>query len=256
MKISATIIALNEERNLPRALESLDCVDEVVVVDSGSTDGTMEIARRYGARVFSHPWPGYAAQKNYAAEQATHDWILSLDADEALSEALSAEIKKIKGSGAGGRGPGDGDQGSAMPSGYRFPRLTQYLGRWILHGGWYPDYKLRLYNRSRGRWVGDYVHESVRVEGPMVTLKAPLHHFTCSSLSEHVRTMDRYTTMAAKELRAGGYRAGLLRLWLAPPGAFFRTYLLEQGFRDGYHGFLIAAMAAWYVFLKYAKTRE
>ena len=243
MKISATIITLNEERNLPRALESLACVDEVLVVDSGSTDRTVEIARRYGARVMTHSRPGYAAQKNYAASQAAHDWILSLDADESLSETLVAEIQEVK-------------NDANNPAGYRFPRLTQYLGRWILHCGWYPDYKLRLYDRNHGRWVGDYVHESVTVDGTVATLHGPLHHFTCQSLSEHVRTLDRYTTLAAKELRARGYRAGMVRLLLAPPAIFLKTYLLQQGFRDGYQGLLIAAMAAWYVFLKYAKTRS
>jgi len=242
VKISATIITLNEERNLPRALESLDCADEMLVVDSGSTDRTVEIARRYGARVLSQDWLGYAAQKNYAAGQAAHDWILSLDADEALSETLAAEIQQVKRDGAGVQG-------------YRFPRLAQYLGRWILHSGWYPDYKLRLYDRNHGRWVGDYVHESVRVDGSVATLRGPLHHFTCQSLSDHLGTLNRYTTLAAEELRARGYRPGLLRLCLAPPASFLKTYLLQQGFRDGYQGFLIASMAAWYVFLKYAKAR-
>ncbi len=246
MKISATIITLNEERNLPRALESLTCVDEVVVVDSGSTDRTLEIARRYGARVVSNSWPGYAAQKNFAAAEAAHDWILSLDADEALSETLAAEIQQVRCGGAA----------ALEAAGYCFPRLAQYLGQWILHSGWYPDYKLRLYDRRRGRWVGDYVHESVEVEGSVVTLQGPLHHFTCQSLSEHVRNVERYTTLAAQELRARGYRAGLGRLAFAPPLTFWKTYLLQQGFRDGHRGFLIAAMAAWYVFLKYAKTRE
>lgn len=242
MKISATIITLNEERNLPRALESLTCVDEVLVVDSGSTDRTVEIARRYGARVLTNPWPGYAAQKNFAAGQAAHDWILSLDADEALSETLAAEIQQLKRNGA-------------RADGYRFPRMAQYMGRWIRHCGWYPDYKLRLYDRHRGRWVGDYVHESVVVNGRVETLEGTLHHFTCPSLSEHVRTLDRYTTLAAEELRARGQRPGLLRLLLAPPLTFLKTYLLQQGFRDGYRGLLISAMAAWYVFLKYAKAR-
>lgn len=243
MKISATIITLNEERNLRRALETLDCADEVVVVDSGSTDRTREIACSYGARVMEHPWPGYAAQKNFAAAQAAHDWILSLDADEALSETLSAEIMRLK-----KEGP--------RAAGYRMPRRAQYLGRWILHSGWYPDYKLRLYDRRRGRWTGDYVHESVQVDGPVESLQADLLHYTCDSLSEHLRTLDRYTTLAAQELRAQGRRANAARLLLAPPATFLKTYLLQQGFRDGYPGLLIAAMAAWYVFLKWAKTLE
>ena len=243
MKISATIIALNEERNLPRALDSLDCVDEVVVVDSGSADRTREVARRHGARVTENPWPGYAAQKNLAAARAAHDWILSIDADEALSEQLSAEIMRLK-------------QQGPRAAGYRMPRRAQYLGRWILHSGWYPDHKLRLYDRRRGRWVGDYVHERVQVDGPVETLSADLLHYTCESLSQHLRTLDRYTTLAAQELRGQGRRAGPARLLLAPPWTFLKTYLLQQGFRDGYPGLLISSMAAWYVFLKWAKTLQ
>jgi glycosyltransferase involved in cell wall biosynthesis len=243
VNISAAIITLNEERNLPRAFDSLDCVDEIVVVDCGSTDSTREIACAHGARVIENPWPGYAAQKNFAAAQASHDWVLSIDADEALSEPLSAEIMRIKREGA-------------RAAGYRFPRRAQYLGRWILHSGWYPDYKLRLYDRRRGAWQGEYVHESVRVEGPVETLRADLLHYTCDSLGQHLRTLDRYTTLAAAQLRARGCRAGLLRLLFAPPWTFLKTYVLRQGFRDGYQGFLISVLAAWYVFLKWAKTRE
>ena len=150
MKISATIIALNEERNIARAIESLRCCDEIVVIDSGSIDRTVEIAEKLGARVIESPWRGYAGQKNYANEQASHDWVLSIDADESLSEALEAEIWQIKKSGP-------------QYDAYTMPRLAQYLGRWILHSGWYPDRKVRLYNRSKARWIGNYVHESVKV---------------------------------------------------------------------------------------------
>ncbi len=242
MKISAAIITLNEERNLPRLLESLTCVDEIVVVDSGSTDRTKEIAERYGARVIAHDWPGYAAQKNFAAAQAANDWILSLDADEALTENLQAEILQLK-------------EKEPQVVGFRFPRLAQYLGRWIFHSGWYPDSKIRLYDRRRGRWVGDYVHESVTVDGPVAELAGPLNHFTCNSLDEHRRTLERYTSLAAQELRARGERAGIARLVLSPPATFLRSYILKLGFLDGYPGFLIAVMAARYVFKKYSKTR-
>ena len=152
MKISATIITYNEERNLPRAIESLRCADEIVVIDSGSTDRTVEIAEKLGARVVESAWPGYAKQKNFAAEQAAHDWILSLDADESLSEALEGEIWQLK---------KNGPQFDA----YTMPRMAQYLGRWIRHSGWYPDRKVRLYDRRKARWVGDFVHESVKVDG-------------------------------------------------------------------------------------------
>ena len=153
MKITATIIACNEERNIVRAIESLRCVDEILVVDSGSTDRTVELATNLGVRVIESNWLGYKAQKNYAAEQATHDWILSLDADEALSEALEGEIWTLK-----KKGP--------SYDAYKMPRLAQYLGRWILHSGWYPDRKIRLFQRGFGEWTGSYVHESVRTTRP------------------------------------------------------------------------------------------
>ncbi|MBC7925897.1 MAG: glycosyltransferase family 2 protein, partial [Bryobacteraceae bacterium] len=175
MNITATIITYNEERNIARAMESLRCCDEIVVVDSGSTDRTAQIAEKLGARVIEYPWGGYARQKNYAAECATNDWILSIDADEALSEALEGEIWQVK-----KKGP--------VYDAYTMPRLAQYLGRWILHSGWYPDRKVRLYNRTRARWTGDFVHESVVVSGRTGHLESDLLHFTCESLSEHLRT--------------------------------------------------------------------
>ena len=188
MKISATIITCDEERNVARAIESLRCCDEIVVVDSGSLDRTAEIAANLGARVIESPWRGYAQQKNLAAERSQHDWILSIDADEALSEALEGEIWQIKKNGP-------------RFDAYTMPRLAQYLGRWILHSGWYPDRKVRLYNRRKARWVGDYVHESVHVDGSVGHLESDLLHFTCSSLSEHLKTLDRYTTLAAEQKR-------------------------------------------------------
>lgn len=242
MQISATIIALNEERNIARAIESLRCCEEILVVDSGSTDRTCEIARLHGARVVEAPWLGYASQKNHAAELATHDWILSIDADEALSEALEAEIWQLKKQGA-------------HADGYEFARLAQYLGKWILHSGWYPDRKVRLYHRKKAKWVGEYVHESVVVNGTVARLDGNLLHFTCDSLTEHVKTMNRYTTLAAQELAARKTPIGWIRLLVDPPVAFLRSFLLKQGFRDGLEGFIIAFMAANYTFLKYAKAR-
>ena len=245
MQISASIITLNEERNLPRALASLaDVADEVVVVDGGSTDGTRRTAERAGARFIAHTWEGYAAQKTFSAAQARHDWVLSLDADEALSPELAAELQQLK-----REGPNDA-------AGFTMPRLAQFRGRWIRHSGWYPDRKLRLYDRNRGRWVGDYVHESVAVDGPVATLDGPLHHFTCQSLSGHVRTMDRYTTLAARQAREEGEGWAFLKLMLLPAWKFLETYLFRQGFRDGPQGLAIAAMAGHYVCLKYKKLRQ
>ncbi len=243
MKISATIITFNEERNIARVIESLRCCDEILVLDSGSNDRTVEIARKLGARVEEASWHGYAAQKNIAAELASNDWILALDADESVSEALEAEIWHIKKSGP-------------QHSGYTMPRLAQYLGRWILHSGWYPDRKIRFFDRRKARWVGEFVHESVKVDGSVGHLQSNLLHFTCDSLSEHLRTMDRYTTLAAQEMVTEGKAGGYARLLFDPPWTFFRTYFLKLGFLDGVEGLTIAYMAGLYNFVKYAKTRS
>jgi glycosyltransferase involved in cell wall biosynthesis len=243
MKITATIITLNEERNIARAIESLRCCDEILILDSGSTDRTVELAENLGARVLEAGWRGFAGQKNWAAEQAAHNWILSLDADEALSEALEAEIWTLKKAGP-------------RYNGYTMPRLARYLGRWILHSGWYPDRKIRLYDRRKGHWVGDFVHESVRVDGHVGKLDSAILHFTCESLSEHVKTMERYTTLAAQEIAGRQIRVPLWRLIVDPPWTFFKTYVLQRGFLDGREGLTIAYMAAFYTFIKYAKARN
>lgn len=242
MKISATIITFNEQSNIARAIESLRCFDEVVVVDSGSVDRTVEIAERLGARVIEHPWEGFTKQKNFAAEQARYDWIFSIDADESLSEALEGEIWQLRKSGP-------------AYDAYTVPRLAQYLGRWILHSGWYPDRKIRLYDRRKGRWTGSYVHESVTVEGTVGHLHSNLLHYTCDSLTQHLETMNRYTTLAAEQLVAERVRIGWRHLLLDPPWTFFRTYVLQRGFLDGVEGLAIAYMAALYNFVKYAKAR-
>lgn len=243
MKISAAIITFNEERNIARVVESLRCCDEIVVVDSGSTDRTVELAAKLGAHVVETSWRGYAGQKNYASERCQHDWILSLDADEALSEALEGEIWQIK---------KNGPEFSA----YTMPRMAQYLGRWILHSGWYPDRKVRLFDRRHAKWVGDFVHESVVAEGPIGHLKSSILHFTCSSLSEHLKTMDRYTTLAAEQIIEQKKTVGWRHLAIDPPWTFFKTYVLQRGFLDGVEGLAIANMAALYNFLKYAKAKN
>lgn len=242
MKISATIITYNEERNIARAIESLRCADEIVVVDSGSNDRTVEIAEKLGAHVIDSPWPGYAKQKNLAGERAAYDWILSIDADESLSEALEAEIWSIK---------KNGPQFDA----YTMPRMAKYLGRWIHHSGWYPDRKIRFYDRRKATWVGDFVHETVKVDGRVGHLESNLLHFTCDSLSEHLKTMDRYTTLAAEQLLGSKQSVTWGRLIFEPPWTFFRTYVLKLGFLDGVEGLAIANMAALYNFVKYAKAR-
>ena len=242
MKITATIITLNEERNIARAIESLRCCDEILIVDSGSVDRTVELAEKLDVRVIEAGWLGYAAQKNWAAEKASHDWILSLDADEAISEPLEAEILALKKTGP-------------RFDAYTMPRLARYLGRWILHSGWYPDLKVRLYNRRKAKFVGDFVHESVITQGRVGHLQGNILHFTCESLSEHVKTMDRYTTLAAQEVAARKMHVPLSKIIIDPAWTFLKTYFIQRGFLDGVEGLIIAYMASYYTFLKYSKAR-
>jgi len=243
VKISATLITCNEERRIARAIESLRCCDEIVVVDSGSTDRTVEIAQQLNARVIESPWPGDAKQKNLAAAQAANDWILSLDADEALSEALEAEIWQLR------------KKGPEFDA-YTMPRMAQYVGRWILHSGWYPDRKIRLYDRRKANWVGEFVHESVEFHGAVGHLKSNILHYTYDSISEHVRTLDSYTTLAAQEIVSRHERVGWRSLLFEPAWTFLHTYVVQRGFLDGPEGLMIAYMAALYTFLKYAKARN
>jgi glycosyltransferase involved in cell wall biosynthesis len=238
--ISATIVACNEANKLARALRSLACADEIVLVDSGSTDATPAIAAGLGARVIHQPWQGYVAQKNLAVSHAQHEWILSLDADEEFDDEAQAAIRSWKGSQPGA-------------DGYRFARRARYLGRWILHSGWYPDYKVRLFNRRKAGWIGNYVHESVVVNGRVETMPGEILHYTCDTLEEHLQRIELYTDLAAQEMRERGETVNFLRRWLDPLWVFFHTYFFRLGVLDGYQGFLIATMAARYVRRKYAK---
>jgi glycosyltransferase involved in cell wall biosynthesis len=242
-KLTVTVITNNEAANLAAALESVRWADEIVVVDSDSTDTTVDIARRFTERVIVRPWPGYVAQKNFAAEQATHEWILSLDADERVSPALAEEIKSLL-----MKGP--------RAAGYRIPRVTFHLGRWIRSTDWYPDYQLRLYDRSRARWSGRHVHESVAVDGPVLKLQGEIQHLAYRDLSHHLQTMDRYTTLAARQMHEDGRRARWVDILITPRLTFFRNYILRGGIRDGMPGLVISAMNAYYVGLKFSKLWE
>src|SRR5262245_5279723 len=237
--ISATIIALNEELRIAEAIASLQFCDEVVVVDSGSTDRTREIAQKLGARVISREWLGYAEQKNFAAEKAANDWILSIDADERVSAELAGEIVQW------------GYQGApeSIPA-WSMPRRVFYLGRWIHHSGWYPDRKIRLYDRRRCRFEGNIVHESVKVSGKTGAFRGDLLHFPYRNWADHARRVERYTTLAAKAARSSGSRGNVLKLVFGPPFAFLKSFVLRAGFLDGWRGFAIAYMGARYVFQK------
>jgi glycosyltransferase involved in cell wall biosynthesis len=239
-RVSACLITLNEEENLPRVLASLAGIaDEIVVVDSGSTDRTEEIARQHGAAFFSHVWTNYADQKNFAAECAVNDWIFSMDADEELSSALQTSLLAWK---------------KNTPD---FPvcemaRRTWYLGAWIRHSGWYPDFQRRLYRRDAAEFSG-IIHESLRFEGKPGRLSGDLLHYTVRSFDEHVAKVERYTTLAAQQMFGQGKREWRGALWLATPWSWFQNFILRGGFLDGYRGALIARMAARSVRLKYAK---
>jgi glycosyltransferase involved in cell wall biosynthesis len=243
MKISATIITRDEERHIAAALESLAWADEIVVLDSGSTDRTVEIARRFTDRVLVTEWPGYAEQKNRAAHEASHDWIFSLDADERVTPELETSVAGVR-----KRGP--------EADGYRVARRAWYVDRWVRHSGWYPDWQVRLYDRRKARFEGAYVHESVRLAGAPATLSGDLLHYTVEGLSDHHRRIDRYTTLAAEALEARGVRPSLLRAAVQPPATFLKTYVLRQGYRDGAAGLAIAGFAAYYVFLRQMKLWE
>jgi glycosyltransferase involved in cell wall biosynthesis len=212
-------------------------------VDSGSTDGTQDLCRRHGAIVIDHPWLGYAAQKQFALEKANSEWVLSLDADEVASDALAEEILLAI--------------GEAPPEvgGFSMPRLSYYLGRWIRHGGWYPDRKVRLVRKGRGRWIGDTLHETLTVDGRVLSLLQPIYHFVYRSISDQLSTIDRFSTIAARERgRATGIYvlAGLGHA----AAKFTECYLWKLGLLDGWPGLVIAANSAWYVFLKHAKAWE
>ena len=241
-QVSATIITKNEVANVARCIRSLSCADEVVVVDAESTDGTREIAADLGARVMVHPWEGFGAQKEFASRAARHDWILSLDADEELDERAQATVQRWKKS----------EPGAA---GYQFARRAQYLGRWILHSGWYPDYKLRLYDRRQASWQRASVHESVITRGPVATLEGEILHYTCASLQEHRQRIEFYTDLAAREMHDRHEGVSFLQRTLGPPWTFMNSYILRLGVLDGIPGLWIACMAARYVRRKYAKVR-
>ena len=242
-KISVTIITKNEAADIGTALDSVAWADERVVVDACSTDETAAIAARHGARVVSREWPGYVAQKNHAASLASHDWILSLDADERVTPELAAEIKATLAQEPAARG-------------YWIPRVTFHLGRWIRTTDWYPDDQLRLYDRRAAEWAGKYVHEGVIVRGRVGRLRHELQHYAYRDVAEHVETIDHYTTLAARQMYEQGRRATRFDLVVQSKFAFFRNYILKRGFLDGRAGLTISRMNAHYVFLKFAKLRE
>ena len=246
MKISATIITLNEEPNIKAACESVVWADEIVVVDSGSTDATREIAAVCGARVITNPWPGFGAQKQFAVEQAQHEWIFSLDADERVSDELKRSIESLK-------------QKSDLADGYEIARRTYYQGRWIRGGGWYPDRQLRLFRKNKGHWKQRHIHESVTMDpGARVErLDGDLLHYTSQNAAHHHRMIgERYAPLAARQMFEEGRRTSVFGVASAGPAAFIRSLILKGGLRDGFAGFTIASFAAHHAFLKHLMLWE
>lgn len=242
MKISATLITFNEKENIRKACESVAWADEILVVDSQSTDGTREIATQCGARVINRDWPGFAAQKQFATEQAQQAWIFSLDADERVSEKLKVAIASLRSK------PDD-----ELADGYLIARRSYYQGRWIRGGGWYPDRQLRLFKKSLGRWEGSYIHESVKMNSGARIERLPgdILHYSVRDAAHHHRMIgERYAPLAARQMFAAGCRTSALQIATAAPLAFVRSFILKGGFRDGLAGLSIASFAAHHAFLK------
>ena len=242
--LSAVLITCDEERNLPRALASVAFCDEVVVLDGGSRDRTRELAAAAGARVeTSAPWPGFVEQRNRAVAAAHHDWVLAIDADERVTDELRDEIRA--------------EAARGFPhAGYRIPRLAFYLGKWIRGTDWWPDPQLRLFDRRRGRWHGDLIHESVRVEGSVGRLRARMEHFSYDDISDHLTTIDRYTTLWAQQAAQEGRRSGPFDPALAALWAFVRNYVVRRGMMLGEAGLTVSALNSYYTYVKLAKLRE
>jgi glycosyltransferase involved in cell wall biosynthesis len=243
LRLSITVITLDEEERLRACLESVAWADEIVVVDAESRDKTTQIAREFTERVVVRPWPGFADQKNFALAQATGDWVLSLDADEEVSPELREEIQRLL----------------AEPptcEGYAVPRKNIFWGRWVRHGGLYPDWQLRLFRRGRGRFVARAVHESVQVDGAVARLRGPLLHRSYRDVSDFLTRADRYSTLAADEWVRRGRPARPLDLVLRPLGRFLGMYVLRLGVLDGWRGLLLATLYAYYVGMRSAKALE
>jgi len=242
-RLAACVITLNEQQNLPRLLASLRGIaDEVIVVDSGSTDRTEAIVREHGGTFQFRRWTDYGQQKNFAASLANTEWILSLDADEELSSALQTAVLDWK---------------KRVPrfQVYEVARKTWYLGAWVKHSGWYPDFKKRLYRRDVAQFDGT-LHETLQFKGPCGRLAGDLLHYTIRDFSEHQANVERYSTLAARQMYAQGKRHWRGALWLATPWSFFQNFVLRGGFLDGYRGALIAHMAARTVRMKYRKLGQ
>lgn len=243
--ISVIIITYNEEQNLERCLRSVQGIaDEIVVVDSFSTDQTEAICRKYAVHFIQHAFDGYVEQKNWAMGQATFPYVLSLDADEALSAELRKSILQVK--------------ENWSSDGYIFSRMTNYCGKWIRHGSWYPDYKLRLWDKRKGQWTGVKIHEKVELQTPFSTkvLEGDLLHYSYYSISQHIDQANKFTDITAIEAFQRKKKASALKICINPCWKFIRDYIVKLGFLDGYYGFVVCYISAFATYLKYAKLRQ
>jgi glycosyltransferase involved in cell wall biosynthesis len=237
--LSACIVTFNEADRIEACLRSVSFCDELLVVDAHSSDRTRELAAALGARVIERDWPGYRSQKQFAVDAARHEWVLCLDADERVTQALRAEIVALR------------EQGLAAAAGWSIPRITDYFGRFLRHGNAYPDRLVRLFDRRRGGWSGDEIHENTRVQGRIGRLRGHLEHYPYRSVADHQSRMQRYAELMAQAMYERGRRCGLARVVLNPQWRFVRGYLLRLGFLDGWRGLLFALIEANYVRRKY-----
>jgi glycosyltransferase involved in cell wall biosynthesis len=242
MPLSALVITYNEEANIAACLDGLAWVDEIVVVDAMSTDRTCEIASRHTPHVFRRAWEGYAAARQYALSRCSHEWVLSVDADERVTPGLRQEIENTL----------------VRPAfdGYLVARKAFFLGRWIRHCGWYPGYVLRLFRKDKAYVTDRKVHEGMRTRGTVGTLGSPLEHYTYTSIPAYFGRFDTYTSLAAEELHERGRKAGLADLLARPPFQFCKMYFAKLGFLDGFEGLVLCAFSGFHVFVKYAKLRQ
>lgn len=242
--ISAILITRNEEHNIEECLSSVSWVNEIVVVDAGSSDTTVAKAKEFTKKIFVRPWEGYGAAKNFALSQASSEWILWLDADERVSEALKEEIQKVL------------TLHESKTVAYSVPRKANFLGRWILHCGWYPGRVTRLFRREHGRFTESRVHERLEIQGQEGELTSDLLHYTDPSLSRYFEKFNKYTSLAAEELVDEGRRFSFSQITLRPVWTFIRMYFFKLGFLDGLQGFVLCILSSCYVFTKYAKLWE
>ncbi len=241
MKISAVIITLNEEANLKRCLDSVhDLVEEIIIIDSGSTDSTPNIAQQYSkVKFINRAWEGYSKTKNFGNQQVKNEWILSLDADEVISDELKTNLIKLK---------------SEPPQDlyvYEMNRLTNYCGQWIKYAGWYPDKKVRLFPKNYAKWQGDFVHEVLKFDLPIQHLKGDLLHYSYQTIQQHREKTYKYAQLHAKQMQKNNLKPNFIQIFLSPIFTFLKMYFLKLGFLEGKLGFHLCYISAWGTYLKY-----